>query len=111
MDLYGDLSGSASRPNAYSGLLKKRRHASYGRSNRTLADAAPRGLGKRPGRQIVTVRGFALSICSVLKCCRDRRAPCSVSLQERNGEWLMTHDHVSMPFYTETSKAVSELEG
>jgi uncharacterized protein (TIGR02246 family) len=33
----------------------------------------------------------------------------TVGFQKRNGEWLMTHDHVSMPFDMETNKAVPEL--
>jgi ketosteroid isomerase-like protein len=33
----------------------------------------------------------------------------TVGFQKRNGDWLMTHDHVSMPLEMETRKAVSEL--
>jgi ketosteroid isomerase-like protein len=33
----------------------------------------------------------------------------TVGFQKRNGEWLMTHDHVSMPLDMQTQKAVSEL--
>ena len=33
----------------------------------------------------------------------------TVGLQKRNGEWLVIHDHVSMPFDMETGKAVRDL--
>jgi uncharacterized protein (TIGR02246 family) len=33
----------------------------------------------------------------------------TVGFQKRNGDWLITHDHVSMPLDMETRKAVSEL--
>ena len=33
----------------------------------------------------------------------------TVGFEKRNGDWLMTHDHVSMPFDMETSKAVRDL--
>jgi uncharacterized protein (TIGR02246 family) len=33
----------------------------------------------------------------------------TVGLEKRNGQWLMTHDHVSMPLDMETMKAVREL--
>jgi uncharacterized protein (TIGR02246 family) len=33
----------------------------------------------------------------------------TVGFQKRNGDWLMTHDHVSMPLDMETRTAVSEL--
>ena len=33
----------------------------------------------------------------------------TVGFQERNGQWMMIHDHVSMPFDMETSKAVRDL--
>lgn len=33
----------------------------------------------------------------------------TVGLQKRDGQWLMIHDHVSMPIEMETRKAVSEL--
>ena len=33
----------------------------------------------------------------------------TVGFQKRNGEWLMTHDHISMPLDMETRKAVSDL--
>lgn len=34
----------------------------------------------------------------------------TVGFQKRNGQWLMIHDHVSMPHSMETMKAVSELQ-
>ena len=34
----------------------------------------------------------------------------TVGFQKRNGQWLMVHDHVSMPFDMQTMKAVSELQ-
>ena len=33
----------------------------------------------------------------------------TVGFERRNGQWLVTHDHVSMPFDMETGKAVREL--
>jgi uncharacterized protein (TIGR02246 family) len=33
----------------------------------------------------------------------------TVGFEKRNGQWLMTHDHVSMPLDMETMKAVREL--
>jgi uncharacterized protein (TIGR02246 family) len=33
----------------------------------------------------------------------------TVGFQKRNGEWLMVHDHVSMPLDMETRKAVPDL--
>jgi hypothetical protein len=33
----------------------------------------------------------------------------TVGLQKRNGQWLMIHDHVSMPFDMETMQAVADL--
>jgi len=33
----------------------------------------------------------------------------TVGFQKRNGQWLVIHDHVSMPFDMETGKAVREL--
>ena len=33
----------------------------------------------------------------------------TVGFEKRNGEWLMTHDHVSMPIDMQTAKAVREL--
>jgi uncharacterized protein (TIGR02246 family) len=33
----------------------------------------------------------------------------TVGFQKRNGQWLVTHDHVSMPFDMETGKAVRDL--
>ena len=33
----------------------------------------------------------------------------TVGFQKRSGHWLVTHDHVSMPFDMETGKAVREL--
>lgn len=33
----------------------------------------------------------------------------TVGFQKRNGQWLMIHDHVSMPHNMETMKAVSDL--
>jgi uncharacterized protein (TIGR02246 family) len=33
----------------------------------------------------------------------------TVGFQRRNGQWLVVHDHVSMPFDMETGKAVREL--
>jgi len=33
----------------------------------------------------------------------------TVGLQKRDGQWLVTHDHVSMPFDMQTQKAVSDL--
>ena len=33
----------------------------------------------------------------------------TVGFQKRNGEWLMVHDHVSMPLDMESRKAVSDL--
>jgi ketosteroid isomerase-like protein len=33
----------------------------------------------------------------------------TVGFEKRNGQWLVTHDHVSMPFDMETGKAVREL--
>jgi ketosteroid isomerase-like protein len=33
----------------------------------------------------------------------------TVGFQMRNGQWLMTHDHVSMPLDMQTMKAVREL--
>jgi uncharacterized protein (TIGR02246 family) len=33
----------------------------------------------------------------------------TVGFQKRNGQWLMIHDHVSMPLDMETMKAVREL--
>ena len=33
----------------------------------------------------------------------------TVGFQKRNGQWLMIHDHVSMPLDMHTQKAVSEL--
>jgi uncharacterized protein (TIGR02246 family) len=33
----------------------------------------------------------------------------TVGFQKRNGQWLVTHDHVSMPFDMGTQKAVSDL--
>jgi uncharacterized protein (TIGR02246 family) len=34
----------------------------------------------------------------------------TVGFQKRNGEWLMVHDHVSMPLDMETTKAVRTLQ-
>jgi uncharacterized protein (TIGR02246 family) len=34
----------------------------------------------------------------------------SAGLQKRDGEWLMVHDHVSMPFDVDTTKAVRTLQ-
>lgn len=34
----------------------------------------------------------------------------TVGFQKRNGEWLMVHDHVSMPIDMETTKAVRTLQ-
>ena len=33
----------------------------------------------------------------------------TVGFEKRNGQWLMIHDHVSMPIDMETRKAVSDL--
>ena len=33
----------------------------------------------------------------------------TVGFQKRDGQWLVTHDHVSMPFDMQTQKAVSDL--
>jgi uncharacterized protein (TIGR02246 family) len=33
----------------------------------------------------------------------------TVGFQKRNGQWLVIHDHVSMPFDMETGKAVRDL--
>jgi len=33
----------------------------------------------------------------------------TVGFQKRNGQWMMIHDHVSMPFHMETGKVVSDL--
>lgn len=33
----------------------------------------------------------------------------TVGFEKRNGEWLMIHDHVSMPFDMKSAKAVREL--
>ena len=33
----------------------------------------------------------------------------TVGFRKRNGQWLVVHDHVSMPFDMETGKAVREL--
>jgi ketosteroid isomerase-like protein len=33
----------------------------------------------------------------------------TVGFRRHNGQWLVTHDHVSMPFDMETGKAVREL--
>jgi ketosteroid isomerase-like protein len=33
----------------------------------------------------------------------------TVGFEKRNGQWLVTHDHVSMPFDMETGKAVRDL--
>ena len=33
----------------------------------------------------------------------------TVGLQKRNGQWLMIHDHVSMPIDMATQKAVADL--
>jgi uncharacterized protein (TIGR02246 family) len=33
----------------------------------------------------------------------------TIGFEKRNGQWLMTHDHVSMPLDMETMKAVREL--
>jgi uncharacterized protein (TIGR02246 family) len=33
----------------------------------------------------------------------------TVGFQRKNGQWLVAHDHVSMPFDMETGKAVREL--
>lgn len=33
----------------------------------------------------------------------------TVGFRKRNGQWLVIHDHVSMPFDMETGKAVREL--
>jgi ketosteroid isomerase-like protein len=32
-----------------------------------------------------------------------------VGFQKRNGQWLVIHDHVSMPFDMETGKSVRDL--
>ena len=34
----------------------------------------------------------------------------TVGFQKRNGQWMMIHDHVSMPFDMQTMKAVSDLQ-
>ncbi len=34
----------------------------------------------------------------------------TVGFQKRDGQWMMIHDHVSMPFDMQTMKAVSELQ-
>lgn len=34
----------------------------------------------------------------------------TVGFRKRNGQWMMIHDHVSMPFDMQTMKAVSELQ-
>jgi uncharacterized protein (TIGR02246 family) len=34
----------------------------------------------------------------------------TVGFKKVNGEWLVTHEHVSLPFYMETGKAAVDLE-
>jgi uncharacterized protein (TIGR02246 family) len=65
------------------------------------------------------ITGSDVAFCHSLSHVRGTRANgekadywvrVTVGFQKRNSQWLMIHDHVSMPHSMETMKAVSELQ-